>query len=552
VWYSDPMDPGDRKLVHELLSQLVSVIRSALLYRKDHTSVQQMIERFFQMLEAYLADHVTLEVEVDREGLKWEGQVIIHAGTQRGDVSYRLFRDGVRLITFLYGVEFGEIEAMVKTFLIDTTTIDYQDHDLATLLWQHDFRHIRFAVVESFSQFAVGRDSSGQDRLMADVEEMKDKIRRTSPPVAPAGVQEPEIKDLEPMEASGYGQLQMPDSDRVRAEALPQVMGILFTNLSSENNILVMKALENFNILLHLILQSGNLITINKMLDAMVRQRHDALTPFYERLNSPETLKTLASHLEERVDWESRDLALFLNKLQPDAAKEMILAVLAWKDERNLETAIESLSSYFKFQEDVLMSVIPSLGVETWRNLLKSLEGEEIFEKVLYKALHNPSDSVRVLAFREIEAIPADWLSELLWDPSERVRVAAMNHIGHFHRGELLEDLKVGMTQKEFLEKTPKEKEKWFIITAMVGREEVESFFLKFFERRSLLDYAAGDDRLIYAAKALAVVGSESAMGVLTREAKRLTNPPLIRKACQDALAQIQRKSRSIHVDREP
>lgn len=533
--------------VHEVVSQLLSVVKSARLYSEDHVSVKQMIERFSQMLGKFLESHPDLEIEVHNEGLKWEGHPISRSGGRQEDLAFRLYRDGIRLVTFVEGVELDEIESLVRVFLIDTSFIDYQDHDLATLLWQQRFPHIRFAIIESFSQFVQVQEVSEEGYLQKDVDGVKTYLQREVPLQVPEGASPPEetAVDLSTMDPEQVLR-ELPDMEKIRSEALPHLMNILLKNLTSENESLMTRALTNLNILLHLVLHSANLKAINRMLRVLLSTAGDAAEAFDERLNSTEMVKHIAETLEKQRDWNTQDLAGFLSKLRPEAVKEMTLVLLGWEDEMNGEQAREALTSFFKFHGELLDALILLVNEIQWERLLKCVEGEDNKRQFVYKSLTNPYPNVRILALRDLPDLPADRLSSLLWDESERVRTATLSYIGQHHREDLLEDLKTGIIHSEFEKKSGREREKWFIIAAMTGKEEMTEFFTRFFERRSLLDLAAGDDLPILAARALGVIGTPDAEYPLLAEAKRITNPKALRQACQTALDQIRRKTGKI------
>ena len=174
-----------------------------------------------------------------------------------------------------------------------------------------------------------------------------------------------------------------------------------------------------------------------------------------------------------------------------------------------------------------------------------------VWPEVKKRILTHPHPVVRTRALELSEDLSADLLSAFLWDESETVRFAALERIGAENRADLLDDLQVGILQKEFDSKEPREKEKWYIITALVGRDAALSFFMEMFERRSLLEIAAGDDRQVLAARALAVIGALEALPLLEKEAERKMNPPVLRQACREAVAHIRRKTGTFH-GREP
>ncbi|HPR64985.1 MAG TPA: hypothetical protein PK014_12280 [Thermoanaerobaculia bacterium] len=547
------MDPADRRRVHEIVAQWLAMLRSSRLYGREHHTVEELVERFHEILQGYLADRGVLEVELDREGAKWNGVTLVRTDETRGDALFRLFSDGIRLITFERGVTPEEIQKIVCAYTVDTEGMEFSDHDTATLLWQESLPHIQIAVVDAFLRFARHRPGEEGEHLMEDTESCVERIRRQDPPALPTGLvpsdESISLQGIAPIPPEA-GSIALPSYTEIREGALSHLLSILLLNVQAVDPELKRRAMETFYTILHLVLRAADLDPIIRMLDAIQKQSSELLEPFINKLHDPQILQQLSEALENQHEWKERTLAFFLNRLNSEGAQEMVMNLLKWKGE-NAVRGQSVVKTFLTFHDEIVLELTTRIYADTWKTFESLVRDLPVWPEVKKRILTHPHPVVRTRALELSEDLSADLLSAFLWDESETVRFAALERIGAENRADLLDDLQVGILQKEFDSKEPREKEKWYIITALVGRDAALSFFMEMFERRSLLEIAAGDDRQVLAARALAVIGALEALPLLEKEAERKMNPPVLRQACREAVAHIRRKTGTFH-GREP
>jgi hypothetical protein len=85
-----------------------------------------------------------LVFNVSESELKWEGHVVYSNATRSESIAWVLFKDGVRSVTLLAGVEDEEITGFLDVIHRARTLQAEDNDDLLTLLWEKDFQFVRY------------------------------------------------------------------------------------------------------------------------------------------------------------------------------------------------------------------------------------------------------------------------------------------------------------------------------------------------------------------------------------------------------------------------
>ncbi|HEV2150633.1 MAG TPA: hypothetical protein VGR37_24760, partial [Longimicrobiaceae bacterium] len=143
--------PVEREAVQELVRDLGRSLRVHLLYEGNNAAV----ERFADALQARFAalwevlPRVVLHVEENE--ISWEGEAVYRGETRAEDLAFLLYRDGVRELTFLPGFEDEEL-AVLLDILVRVQRLKADEDDLLTLLWDRDWKHLRYRYVEALPE----------------------------------------------------------------------------------------------------------------------------------------------------------------------------------------------------------------------------------------------------------------------------------------------------------------------------------------------------------------------------------------------------------------
>ncbi len=124
--------------------------RSYLLYEPDNEAIRTFLTDLRDKMYTFLQAHGNLVLVIR----PWEmvlGTEVVYLNRDRErSLSFRLFRDGVRRITFATDMPWEELTQFLGIISIRYTGIRQQEDDIVTLLWKAGFQQIQVDSVEGF------------------------------------------------------------------------------------------------------------------------------------------------------------------------------------------------------------------------------------------------------------------------------------------------------------------------------------------------------------------------------------------------------------------
>lgn len=130
--------------VEELLLALAKAQRAHQLYLPNNPVYQQAIEKLRNLFRTIWEATDDLFLDVSESELRWEGNPVYSVPNKSESVAWVLFKDGVRSLAFLPGVEQDEIVGFLDVIHRARTLQAEDNDDLLTLLWEKDFQRIQY------------------------------------------------------------------------------------------------------------------------------------------------------------------------------------------------------------------------------------------------------------------------------------------------------------------------------------------------------------------------------------------------------------------------
>jgi hypothetical protein len=333
--------------VEELLRTLVKGLRAFQMYLPNNPIYQravQAVRAAFQPVWSGGVDRLVLQiVETD---MVWEEQVVYHQPNKSESLAWSLFKDGMRVLTLLPGVEQDEIIRFLEIVQRARTLAPDAGDDLLTLLWEQDFTLIQYHFTEFIPDTGVpGLSGEGvySQEPAADPDAQQAETRGKVAEEAPRRTSG--VVDLEEFDSTLYWL----DEAEVRAlaEAIEQeyrqdlrsnVLNIVFDVLEQRTEAWardeVIGTLESylphllnagdFRAVAQILRDTRLLIRRPDLLDPAHRERLDAFTA---RLSEPGVLQQiLQSVTEAQAPPSAEDLGELFRELRPAGLE----TVLVW------------------------------------------------------------------------------------------------------------------------------------------------------------------------------------------------------------------------------
>ncbi len=131
-----------------LLARLATTARSFLLYDAGNEAIHRFLTLLLDSFVQTLEEEGSLALAVQPFELRFEGQVVYLNRDRERSMAFRLYRDGVRALTFRKGFHWEEMARLLEILSIRYTGVHQREDDMVTLLWKAHFTHLDVSAVE--------------------------------------------------------------------------------------------------------------------------------------------------------------------------------------------------------------------------------------------------------------------------------------------------------------------------------------------------------------------------------------------------------------------
>lgn len=149
-------------------------IKTLNLYSGRGELAESSVSNLLTALGDYLKDHNRLAFEVTAAGLMFEGERL-NVEDKLAPYYFYLFKDGVRELIFLPGVEPAEVRTFLQVLLDRHTQAgtsddddEFRDHDTVTMLWEANLQSIQYHAIDAYAAGEVFDPDKGTHRSLAD------------------------------------------------------------------------------------------------------------------------------------------------------------------------------------------------------------------------------------------------------------------------------------------------------------------------------------------------------------------------------------------------
>ena len=446
--------------VEELMQALAKALRAHQLYLPNNPVYQKSIENLRAAFRPIWEAQDELTLDVYEGDLRWEGHVVYSQASRSESFSWVFYKDGVRSITLLKGVELSEIVGLLDVVHRARTLQPDDNDDLLTLLWEKDFQLIRYVFQELASSEVGGMQLPSTDELKTSTSaprHVAQAVQEEAPPPPPGVVRaedfdstlyfldEKEIEHLRDEVNREYAQ-------DLRRNVLSMLFDVLELQAYPTVRAELISILESF---LPYLLGAGDFLSVAYVLREVraVTQRARELQPEQRkaledlpgRLSQPEALGQLLQSLDEAaVHPSAEELGELFHELRPEALPTMLAWLRRVSNERVRVVLEEALQRLAQAHVPDLVGAIAGADATVTLEAVKLAGRLKLQEAVpaMAQAVGHEETAVRVAAVQALSDIatpPAlQGLEKALDDSDRDVRLAAVRILmQRRHRGAL-------------------------------------------------------------------------------------------------------------------
>jgi len=552
-------------LARDTISAFIKAIKAFRFYPPDNPTLKGFRDQLFKKFQFFLNKYESFVIQVGEYDLSFKGKVLYENRDVKTSLAFSLYKDGLREIRFVKGLEEWEIQGIID-ILKHSETINQLEDDVVTLLWEKDFLHISYLATDEFLEETpvVVPDNVEQFRKNLvfkplahhvevqlaeegseegiDLDEILSKVIEEPLPF----VSDKSVYFLTPDEVEG---LRKDVESEVDPIFVFNVTDILFEILALE------KEREPFQDAINILIKVLDaFMTLGEFAKAteLLKRVYIILKTYDLRDWQVESIRKIIleagdevrieriGRVLEREEGRLEDVNAYLLLLQKNSIKPMIKVLGELKNSKARRVFCDALSEIGKNAIELLTPFIDDRRWFLVRNIVYTLGriGKEQSLPYIQKAFNHEDLRVRREAIQALGLIggtkATGLLVKSLTDSDVRIRCMAAINLGKGGKKTGLIPLLEVVQSKDFYKREPTEIKAFFNAIGMVGSNEAVPVLQQLLERKSWFGRGKTDEIRIGAASALATIGTPDAKAVL--EEGKNSKDETIRDACVQAL----------------
>jgi HEAT repeat protein len=131
----------------EFFNLLVKAIKAKLVYPACSKLPSQFRDEFIQKASEIIAQSEGLDLKITSSSILYSDTPVYESSNRNENLAYIFFRDGITGLNFQPGITADELGRIIDLMAKMMRTI-YIDDDLATLLWEANFEHVQYDLID--------------------------------------------------------------------------------------------------------------------------------------------------------------------------------------------------------------------------------------------------------------------------------------------------------------------------------------------------------------------------------------------------------------------
>src|SRR3954468_24004380 len=150
---------GIHSAVHDALTSVARSFKRVSVYRHARDQHAGYMEGALADLSALLVRQPSVTLSVEPTALLFENEVVHAEPARESGLCFRLYRDGVRSITFHRGITLDELMALANVTMADPQAEGGRE-DAVTELWKSNFEHLEYNAGSGYRMEQAGEGLS--------------------------------------------------------------------------------------------------------------------------------------------------------------------------------------------------------------------------------------------------------------------------------------------------------------------------------------------------------------------------------------------------------
>jgi hypothetical protein len=559
----------------DLTSAFIKAIKAFRFYPADNPTLKGFRDQLLKKFQFFLNKYQSFVIQVGEYDLAFKGKILYENRDVKTSLAFSLYKDGLREIRFVKGLEEWEVQGIVDILKL-SETINTLEDDIVTLMWEKDFVHISYLATDEFleempvivpdtvDQFRknlvfkplahhveVGLTEEGSEEGI-DLDEVLSKMVEEPP----AFVSDRSVYFLTSDEVEG---LKKDVESEIDPAFVFHITDIFFEILALEKekepyedaiNILVkvldaLLTLGEFTQAANLLKRVYIILKTYELQDWQVESIRRIIMEAGEEIRI-ERIGRILDKEEVRLG----EVNAYLVLLQKNSIKPLIKLLGELKNSKARRVFCDALAEIGKNAIELFTPFVDDRRWYLVRNIVYILGriGKEQSLPYVQKAFNHEDIRVRREAIQALGLIGGQraigLLVKSLTDNDVRIRCMAAINLGKGGKKAGLIPLLEVVQSKDFYKREPAEIRAFFNAIGMVGSNEAVPVLRQLLERKSWFGRGKTDEIRLGAASAMAMIGSPEARAIL--EEGKNSKDESLRDVCTQALRSTPHKESTV------
>lgn len=416
------------------------------LYPENHAICQKCLTNVYKRLHAFLDAHDSLRLDIEKESLIYQNEIIFQESAGKDKLAFFLFRDGIRWVEFKKGLKRKEIRVFLKILNYHRTIQEDPEGDLVTALWEAHFPNICYKAFDIYwdsepilelNLLSVGEADSFGGNISE--EEHKSSINTTS------RFSEKKLFKLTHDEIAKLQEMIIEDENRDSVKDLLDLASVFLRDQGNKGDLEAI--LEYIKIEIKYALTQENFQLAYKTLKLLHKMRLGSKTEspwatsifnnFIRSISGPQYLKIFSKILPtlDKLDLNRfklikkffillnsnaiLTLGPVLSQIRSNTIQQQLMDIVELLAKRNLQSLEKLLSSRDEYMVRNLVCIVGRM------------KGEKA-KQILLKMIHNPSERVREQVFKYLlsrHSVPFKVVFPFIEDSCKNIRQLIFDYL---------------------------------------------------------------------------------------------------------------------------
>lgn len=510
----------------EVIQAFLKAKKNLRMYPPNNPIYINTVDETFRKVDEFfdLADELDFRIK-QNEILLGTDQVYQSSGKE-DNLALFFSKDGLREIVFKKGLEHDELLEFLRVVAYDYDREDIED-DVVTLLWEKDFRHIRYVVDEEF----LTEDEAYEAEAVAQVKEEsaeEDDIKKAFDEAVRADeVKEITIVPISERDLTALSrefQKDAPGKSKKLVEILFEVLHKSETHEEFRDIIgIITNMLEfclrnaDFVSAVDIFHKTGRLTSTPKLSDGIKRQ----LYQIYVFGSSEKMIRTIGEYMDEHRGENAELFLEYVKYLGKEAIKPFMTILGELQTIEARKVVISALTFLGTKDVDTLSSGLNDPRWYVVRNIifvLRRIKDKRVVDYLVRAAGHSDM-RVRKEVIKALGDIGhhgvINTLKEALGDHELAVRTTAVRALGIIGTEAAKKIILNRIADKHFISLDFSEKKDYFTVLSRWKDNTVVDFLVKTIKRRSFFKKYKNDENRACAAYSLGLMNNKEHLSLL-------------------------------------